>query len=55
VPGHFPNLTLHQESIGAIFVLLGFNLSNIETDTLESTSILIYFQTHMGLYTQEGG
>jgi hypothetical protein len=37
------------------FVQLSFNLSNGETDTLESSSILIYFQTRMGLYTQEGG
>ncbi len=37
-----------------IFVHLGFNLSNGENDTLESSSILIYFKTRMGLYTQEG-
>jgi hypothetical protein len=36
------------------FVQLGFNLSNGVTDTLESSSILIYLKTHMGLYTQEG-
>ncbi len=34
---------------------LGYNLSNGVTDTLESSSILIYFETHVGLYTQEGG
>jgi len=31
---------------------LGFNLSNRVTDTLESSSILIYFETHMGSFTQ---
>jgi hypothetical protein len=36
-------------------VPLGFKLSNIVTDTLESSSILIYFEAHMGLYTQEDG
>ncbi len=35
-----------------IFVQLGFNLSNGVTDTLESSSILIYLKLHMGLYTQ---
>jgi hypothetical protein len=33
------------------FVQLGFNLSNGVTDTLESSSVLIYLQTHMGLYS----
>ncbi len=31
---------------------LAFNLSNGVTDTLESTTILIYLETHMGLYIQ---
>ncbi len=34
---------------------LGFNLSNRVSDTLESSSILIYFRKHMGLYTQNVG
>jgi hypothetical protein len=34
---------------------LGFNLSNGVTDTLECSTILIYFETHVRLYTQEGG
>ncbi len=33
-------------------VPLGFNLSNGVTDTLESSSMLIYSELHMGLYTQ---
>jgi hypothetical protein len=32
---------------------LAFNLSNGLTDTLESNSILIYFEAHMDLYTQK--
>jgi len=31
-------------------VQLGFNLSNGETDTLESSSLLIILETHMGLH-----
>ncbi len=34
------------------FVQLAFNLSNGVTDTLESRTILIYLETHVGLYTQ---
>jgi hypothetical protein len=29
-----------------------FNLSNRVTDLLESSSVLIYFKLHIGLYTQ---
>jgi hypothetical protein len=36
-----------------IFVQLGFNLSNGVTDTLESSSILIYPKLHTGLFTQK--
>ncbi len=36
------------------FVQLGFDLSYGVPDTLESSSILIYLETHMGLYTQNG-
>ncbi len=35
------------------FVQLAFNLSNGVTNTLESSSILIYLETHMDLYTQK--
>jgi hypothetical protein len=36
-----------------LFLLqLPFNLSNGVTDTLESSSVLIYLETHKGLYTQ---
>ncbi len=37
------------------FVQLAFNLSNRVIDTLESSSILIYSKSHMGLYTQMVG
>jgi hypothetical protein len=33
------------------FAQLGFNLSKGVTDTLESSSILIYFETRKGIYT----
>ncbi len=33
---------------------LGFNLSNRATDTLESSSILIYLIHEKGIYTQKG-
>ncbi len=35
-----------------IFMQLGFNLSNGVTDTLESSSILIYLIQETGIYTQ---
>jgi hypothetical protein len=38
--------------ICACFVQLGYNLSKGVTDTLESSAILIYLESHMGLYTQ---
>jgi hypothetical protein len=34
---------------------LGFNLSNGVTDTLESSSILIYLDTRKIIYTQKSG
>jgi hypothetical protein len=37
------------------FVQLAFNLSNGVADTLESSSILIYLETHMCLYVQKLG
>jgi hypothetical protein len=37
------------------FVQLGYNFSNEVTDTLEYSSILIYFNKHMSLYTQKVG
>jgi hypothetical protein len=41
--------------LGYSFVQLGFNFSNRVTDTLESSSILIYFSKHMSLYTRSVG
>ncbi len=35
-----------------IFMQLTFNLSNAVTDTLESSTILIYSAEHMSLYTK---
>ncbi len=40
----------HTASL-VIFVQLAFNLSNGVTDTLESSSILIYFIQVKGIYT----
>jgi hypothetical protein len=37
------------------FVQLGFNLSYGVTDTLESSSILIYFETRKSIYSQKNG
>ncbi len=34
------------------FHAIGFYLSNGVTDTLESSTTLLYLETHMGLYTQ---
>jgi len=34
---------------------LDFNLSNRVTDTLESSSIVIYFETRKRIYTQQNG
>ncbi len=39
-------------NVSSVFEQLGFNLSNEVTDTLESSSILIYSKLHVGLYTQ---
>ncbi len=39
----------------SIFVQLGFNLSNRVPDTLESSSILICFETRKSIYTQQNG
>ena len=38
-----------------IFVQLAFNLSNRVTDTLESSTILIYSKSQLGLNTQMVG
>ena len=43
---------LKPQGISKTFVQLGFNLSNRVTDTLESSSTLIYLKLHTGLYTQ---
>ncbi len=37
------------------FVQLGFNLSNGVTDTLESSTILLYLETRKSIYTQQCG
>ncbi len=37
------------------FMQLGFNLSNRVTDTLESSSILIYFEMRKSIYTKQCG
>ncbi len=42
-------------SQNTVFVQLDFNLSNGVTDTLESSTILIYFETREGLFTQHCG
>jgi hypothetical protein len=39
-------------NVSSVFEQLGFNLSNEVTDTLESSSILIYSKLHVGLYIQ---
>ncbi len=44
---------LHSSIIILSFVQLGFNLINRVTDTLESSSILIYLIHVKGIYTQE--
>jgi hypothetical protein len=43
---------LEPQGISKTFVQLGFNLSNRVTDTLESSSTLIYLKLLIGLYTQ---
>ncbi len=39
---------------GPYFVQLAFNMSNRVTDTLESSTILIYLVQVKGIYTQKG-
>jgi hypothetical protein len=43
------------KGVGNYFMQLGFNLSNKVTDTLESSSVLMYLSKHMGLYTWRVG
>jgi hypothetical protein len=43
------------ESHCHFFVQLCFNLSNGVTDTLESSTKLIYLETHKSIYTQQSG
>jgi hypothetical protein len=61
-----PNRGQHYKTFGQLlldstvgivsdFVQLGFNLSNGVTDTLESSTILIYSEEHMSLNTQSLG
>ncbi len=49
--------TLYQgfQMLYPYFMQLGFNLSNGVTDTLESSSILIYSDQYMSLFTQSLG
>jgi hypothetical protein len=42
-------LDLELTLVILVIVQLGFNLSNGVTDTLQSSSKLIYFSKHMGL------
>jgi hypothetical protein len=46
-------LTIVHITFINIFVHLGFSMSNRVTDTLESKSILNYFQTGKSIYTQK--
>jgi len=41
--------------IAIYFHVIGCNLSNRVTDTLESSTILIYLETNMSLYKQKCG
>jgi hypothetical protein len=54
-PGGTPTLRVFILLALPIFMHLAFNLSNGVTDTLESSTILIYFNKHMSLYTQKVG
>jgi len=55
-PGEVGHRTIKIERFGIyIFVQLAFNLSNGVTDRLESSTILIYSDKHMSLYTQSVG
>jgi hypothetical protein len=47
-------LNLRME-ITQVLMQLVFNLCNEVTDTLESSSILIYLETRKSIYTQWGG
>ncbi len=47
-----PNKFLTNGENFECFMQLGFNLNNGVTDTLESSSILIYLKSQMGLNTQ---
>jgi hypothetical protein len=47
-----PNKPVADKISSLFFLQLGFNLSNLLTDTLESSSILIYLSKCMSLYTQ---
>jgi hypothetical protein len=38
-----------------VLVKLDFNLSNGVTDTLESSSMLVYFETLRSIYTHKNG
>jgi hypothetical protein len=46
---------LHSGILTYLSTNIGLNLSNGVTDTLESSSILIYFQACKSVYTQNSG
>ena len=48
---HYVCIELNKSKIES-FVQMGFNLSNGVTDTLESSSILIYFETRKSILTR---
>ncbi len=52
-PGYFFSMSWNGRTRSInIFVQLVFNLSNAVTDTLESSTILIYLETPKSIYTQ---
>jgi hypothetical protein len=49
-------MALHNIGLNiAIFMQSGFNSSNGVTDTLKSSSMVIYFSMHMSFYTRNVG
>jgi len=49
------NFHWQVEGLDQAYRAIGFYLSNRVTGTLESSSILICLEAHMGFYTREGG
>ncbi len=50
-----PTLQQSFQMLQPYFMQLGFNSSNGVTDTIETSSILIYSDEHMSLFTQSLG